>query len=166
MICPHIIQLCPTLCNPMGCILRLLCPWDSPGKNTEVGCHFLLQGIFLTQGSNLCLLHWQVDSLPLSHQGRPRSSLVVQSLSCLTLCNPMDHSMPALLSFSISQNLLKLMNLEMVMPSTNLILCCSLLLPSIFPSIWVFSSESALYIRWPKYWSFSFNISPPMKIQG
>ena len=46
---------------------RLLCPWDSPGKNTGVGCHFLLQGIFPTQGLNLCLLHWQVDSLPLSH---------------------------------------------------------------------------------------------------
>ena len=53
---------------------RLLCPWDSPGKNTKVGCHVLLQGIFLTQGSNLCLLHllhWQVDSLVQSHLGSP-----------------------------------------------------------------------------------------------
>ena len=49
--------------------IRLLCPWDFPGKNTGVGCHFLLQGIFLTQGSNLHLLHWQVDSLLLSHLG-------------------------------------------------------------------------------------------------
>ena len=48
---------------------RLLCPWDFPGKSTEVGCHFLLQGIFLTQGLNPCLLHWQADSLPLSYQG-------------------------------------------------------------------------------------------------
>ena len=48
---------------------RLLCPWDFPGKNTEMGCHFLLQGIFPTQGWNLPLLHWQVDSLPLSHLG-------------------------------------------------------------------------------------------------
>ena len=47
---------------------RLLCPWDYPSKNTGVGCHFLLQGIFLTQGLNPCLLHWQEDSLPLSHQ--------------------------------------------------------------------------------------------------
>ena len=47
---------------------RLLCPWDFPGKNTGVGCHFLLQGIFPTQGSNPCLLHWEVDSLPPSHQ--------------------------------------------------------------------------------------------------
>ena len=46
-------------------------PWDFPGKNTEVGCHFLLQGIFPTQESNPCLLHWQADSLPLSHQGSP-----------------------------------------------------------------------------------------------
>ena len=54
--------------------IRLLCPWDFPGKNTGVSCHFLLQGIFLTQGSNqhvLCRLPWQVQSLPLSHQGIP-----------------------------------------------------------------------------------------------
>ena len=53
---------------------RLLCPWNFPGKNTKVGCHFLLQGIFLTQGWNLyllCLLHWQEESLPLHHLGSP-----------------------------------------------------------------------------------------------
>ena len=53
---------------------RFLCPWNSPGKNTGVGCHFLLQGIFLTQESNLCLLHllhWQMDSLPLCHLRSP-----------------------------------------------------------------------------------------------
>ena len=50
---------------------RLLCLWDFPGKNTGVGCHFLLQGIFLTQRLNLCLLHWQADSLPLSHLRSP-----------------------------------------------------------------------------------------------
>ena len=55
---------------------RLLCPWDSPGKNTGVACHALLQGIFLTQGSNpclLCLLHWQVGSLPLALPGKPKN---------------------------------------------------------------------------------------------
>ena len=55
-------------------LARLLCAWDSPSKNPGVGCHSLLQGTFLTQGSNLrlsCLLHWQEDSLPLSHRGRP-----------------------------------------------------------------------------------------------
>ena len=57
---------------------RLLCPWDFPGKNTRVGCHALLQGIFPTQGLNphlLGLLHWQVDSLPLSHLGSPNLSI-------------------------------------------------------------------------------------------
>ena len=54
---------------PWTVATRLHCPWDSPGKNTGVGCHFLLQGTFLTQGSNPCLLNWQADSLPLSHLG-------------------------------------------------------------------------------------------------
>ena len=64
------------------------------------------------------------------------------------------------LSFTISQNLLKLMSIESVMPSYHLILCLfPFLLPSVFPSIRVFSSRSALHIRWPKYWSFSFSIS-------
>ena len=59
------------------------------------------------------------------------------------------------------------MSIESVMPSNNLILCCPLLLlPTIFPSIWVFSNESALHIRWPKYWSFSFNISPSSEHPG
>ena len=56
---------------------RLLCLWDFPGENTGVGCYFLLQGIFLTQGSNLHFLHWEADSLPLSHQGSPLHSLIV-----------------------------------------------------------------------------------------
>jgi len=66
-------QSCLTLSDPMD--YRLLCPWNFPVKNTSVGCHFLLQGIFLTQGWNPCLdpgmelLHWQVDSLPLSYLG-------------------------------------------------------------------------------------------------
>ena len=67
----------------------------------------------------------------------------------------------ASLSFTITQSLLKLMFIESVMPSSHLILCCSLVcLPSIFPSIRVFSSEFAFGIRWPKYWSFSFGINP------
>ena len=56
---------------------RLLCPWDFPGKNTGVGSHVLLQGICPTQGSNLHLLHWQVDSLPPSHQGSPQRVLLL-----------------------------------------------------------------------------------------
>ena len=73
----------------------------------------------------------------------------------------MDCSMPGFLSFTISWSLLKLISIESVMPSNNLILCLPLLLqPSIFPSIMVFSNELALCIRRPKYWSFDFSISP------
>ena len=73
----------------------------------------------------------------------------------------MDHSTPGSLSITSSQSLPKLMSIESVMPSNHLILYHPLLLlPSIFPSIRVFSNESALHIRWPKYWSFSFKISP------
>ena len=67
---------------------------------------------------------------------------------------------------SPTPSLLKLMSTESVMPSNHLILCCSLLPPSIFPSIKIFSNESALRIRWPKYWSFSFNISPSNEHSG
>ena len=73
----------------------------------------------------------------------------------------------ASLSVSISQSLLKFMSIESVMPSNHLILCHPLLLPpSIFPSIRVFSNESVLCIRWPKYWSFSFSISPSNEYSG
>ena len=73
----------------------------------------------------------------------------------------------ASLSITNSQSLLKLMSIELVMPSNHLILCFPLLLPpSIFPSIRVFSSESVLYIRWPKDWSFSFSISPSNEYSG
>ena len=84
----------------------------------------------------------------------------VQSLSHAWLCDPMDYSMPGSLSFIISWSLLKLMSTELMMPSYHLILCRPfLLLPSIFLSIRVFSNESVLPIRWPKFWSFSFSIS-------
>ena len=86
---------------------------------------------------------------------------------CLTLCNPMNHSTPASLSIANSQSPPKPMSIVSVMPSNHLILCCPLLLlPSILPSIRVFSSESAPHIRWPKYWSFSLNISPSNEHPG
>ena len=73
----------------------------------------------------------------------------------------------ASLSITISQSLLKLMSVQSVMPSNNLLLRCPLLLlPSIFPSIRVFSNESAIRIRWPKYWNFSFSISPSNEYSG
>ena len=85
----------------------------------------------------------------------------VQLLSCVWLfATPWAAARQASLSITNSPSLLKLMSIESVMPSNHLILCCPLLLPpSIFPSIKVFSNESALHIRWPKYWSFSFNIT-------
>ena len=79
----------------------------------------------------------------------------------------MDCSTPGFIVLHISWSLLKFMSIESVMPSNHLILCCPLLLPpSILPSIRVFSSESALRIRWPKYWNFSFNISPSNEYSG
>ena len=80
---------------------------------------------------------------------------------------PWTATCQASLSLTISQSLPKFMSLALVMPSSHLILCHSLLfLPSIFPSFGIFSSESALCIRWPKYWSFSFSISPSNEYSG
>ena len=88
--------------------------------------------------------------------------VIVQLLSHVQLfVTPWTPASQASLFFTISRSLLKLMFIELVMPSNHLILSCPLLLlPSIFPSIRVFSKESALCIRWPEYWSFSFSISP------
>ena len=86
---------------------------------------------------------------------------------CLTVWDPVDCRMQAPLSSAISQSLLKFMSIEPVMLSIYLILCRPLLLlPSIFRSIKVFSSESARRIRWPKYWSFNFSISPSNEYSG
>ena len=87
--------------------------------------------------------------------------------SCPTLCDPMIAARQASLSITNSRSLPKFMSIESVMPSNHLILCHPLLLlPSIFPGIRVFANESALRIRWPRYWSFSFNISPSNEHPG
>ena len=98
----------------------------------------------------------------------PDGFTVVQLLSCVRLfVTPWTATHQASLSFTISQSVLKFMCIELMMPSNHLILCCYLLpLPSIFPRIMVFSSELALHIRWPKYWSFSFSISPSSECSG
>ena len=94
-----------------------------------------------------------------------RFSSVTQS--CPTLCDPMNCSMPGLPVHHQLQSSLKLMSIESVMPSIHLILCHPLLLlPPIPPSIRVFPNESTLHMRWPKYWSFSFNISPSNEHPG
>ena len=141
-----------------------------PSKNTEVSCHFLLQGFFPTQGLNLCLLpcrwilyHWATREILISYH---LSS--VQSLSHVQLfATPWFAACQASLSITNSRSSLKLMSIESVMPSSHLILCHPLLLlPPIPPSIRVFSNESSLRMRWPKYWSFSFSIIPSKEHPG
>ena len=83
-----------------------------------------------------------------------------------TFVTPWTAARQASLSIANSWSLLKLMSIESLMPSNHLILCCPLLPPSIFPSIRVFSNESILRIRWPKYWSYSFTISPSNEYSG
>ena len=114
-----------------------------PGENTGIGCHFLLQKKQLQFSS-------------------------VQSLSRVRLfVTPWTTACQASLSITNSWSLLKLMSIESVMPSNHLIICHPLLLlPSVFPRIMVFSKESVLCIRWPKYWSFSFSISPSNEYSG
>ena len=93
--------------------------------------------------------------------------VVVQSLSHVRLFStPWTAACQASLSFIIFQSLLKLMSIKLVTPSDHLILCCPLLLPSIFPSIRAFSNDLVLGIKWPKYWSFSFSISPSNEYSG
>ena len=86
--------------------------------------------------------------------------------SCPTLCNPWIAAHQASLSITNSQSSLRLMFIELVMPSSHLILCHPLFLPPIPPSIRLFSNESRLLMRWPKYWSFSFSITPSKEYPG
>ena len=96
------------------------------------------------------------------------SNISLQSLSRVRLIvTPWTAACQASVSITNSQTSLKLMFIESVMPSSHLILCCTILIqPSIFPSIRVFSNESVLHIKWPKYWSFSFRISPANEYSG
>ena len=141
----EVVQLCLTLCDPVNCSL--------PGFSV----HGILQarilewvtisfsrGIFPTQGLNLGLPHWRQDS-----------------------ATPWIAEHQASLFITISQSSLRLTSIESVMPSSHLILGRSpLLLPPIPPSIRVFSNKSALLMRWPKYWSFSFSIIPSNEHPG
>ena len=97
------------------------------------------------------------------HHGKLFSS--VQSLSRVRICDPMDYSIPGLPVYHHLPEFTQT-HVRLVMPSNHLILCCPLLLPSVLPSIRVFSNESGLCIRWPKYWSFSFSISPSSEHPG
>ena len=159
---------------------KLLCPWDFPGKNTGVGCYFLLQVIFLIQGSNPGLPHCR-QTLPSELPGKSGNGwrnvvkieffllcskvtasfsiqnrklvkmyfFVVQSLSHVQLfATSWTVAHQASPSFTISWSLLKLISIELMMSSNYLIICHPLLLlPSIFPSIRVFSNESTLHSK-------------------
>ena len=114
----------------------------------ETQCHSLLPGVFSTAPVSFLLIPMLCCSV---------------AQSCTTVCNTHQASLP----FTVSWSLLKLMSIELVLPSNHLILCYPLLLlPSIFPSIKVFSNESARHMRWPSYWSFSFSISPSSEYSG
>ena len=127
-----------------------------------MGYHSSSRESLLTQEWNP--QHWKADSLPLYHH----QFSSVKSLNCVQLfATPWTIACQASLSITNSQSLSKLMSIELVLPSNNFILCCPLLLlPSVFPSIRVFSIGSVLCIRWPKYCSFSFNISPSNECPG
>ena len=147
---------------------KLLCLWISPGKNIGMGCHFLLQGIFPTQGSNPGLLHCRRILYQMSHKGSPRTwEWVAPFFSGSSRPRNWTRVSHILGEFftnramkdTNSWSLLKFMFIEWVMLPNHLTLCHPLLLLfSIFPSIRVFSNELVLHIRWSKYWSFS--ISP------
>ena len=128
--------------------------------NTTEQLHFTIQGMIISKRGKEETMLAYVDQKNLWRCLRGRSS--VQSLSRVQLfVTPWTAARQASLSITNSWSLLKLMSIELVMPSNHLILCHPLLLlPSIFPSISVFSSESVVHIRWPKYWSFSFSIRP------
>ena len=159
-----IAQLCSILCDhmdwsPLDCSVRRICQ----ARILEWVAKLLLQGIFPTQGLKPGVLHCRQILYCLNYQFSS-----VQSLSCVWLfvtlwteaCQPSP-------SITISRSLLKLMAIELVMPSNYLILCHPLLLlPSIFPSIRVFSNESVLCIRWPKDWHFHFSVSPSDECSG
>ena len=111
----------------------------------------------------------EAEALTSELPGKPSQPYQFSSVaqSCPNLCDPMNRSSQASLSITNSRSSLKLMSIKSVMPSSYLILCHSLLLlPPIPPSIRVFSSESILHMRWPKYWSFSFSISPSNEHPG
>jgi len=151
---------CPFQVEVFNCWYETLQGWISlwQGGNIWGGGYSIIFGSWMNSSEFCCKMEvgWAIIVV------------AVQSLSRVWLfAIPWPAAIQASLSFTNSRSLLKLMSIESVMPSNHLILCPSLLLlPSIFPSIRVFSNELVLCIRWPKYWSFSFSISPSNEYSG
>ena len=133
-------------------------------------CIFKIIYNMLTSKKDLVLTNSTLKRKQTRIQGKQKYVCVSQSVQSLSrvrlFATPWIEAHQASLSITNSQSLPKLMSIESVMPSSHLILCHPLLLPSIFPSIRVFSNESTLCMRWPKYWSFSFSISPSNEQPG
>ena len=135
-------------------------------RNQPSWFHIILQS---SSHQNSMVLEQKQKYRPVEQDRKPRIKPMhrsvqfssVQSLSHVQLfVTPWTAARQGSLSITNSQSWLKLISIELVLPSNHLILCGPLLPSSIFPSMWVFSNESVLRIRWPKYWSFSFNVSP------
>ena len=161
---------CVQLCHSME-LEYTSSPWICKSKLGNKDQRELYVSIFKSQESSKVVCGWKgIRWSRNENEATKKLSpavwwLVVQSLSCVQhFATQWTTACQASLSFTISQSLLKLMSIETVMPSNHLILCRPLLPLSIFPSIRVFSNESALYIRWSKYWSFS--ISPSNEYSG
>ena len=149
-------------CTGLQYVLQLSCLCSFKNKATGKSCSSWITLHPISSGSpNHVGIQRKDDWLPTP------SVSSVQSLSRVRLfATPWIAARQASLSITNSRSLLRLVSIESMMPSSHLILCHPLLPPSIFPSIRVFSNELTLHIRWPKYWSFSFNISPSNEYSG
>ena len=136
--------------------MSVLCPMLSPaGLNLEF--HLSGSSSFRVAYSLCCVTVGCSVALTVVAESCPT---LRDAMDCSTPGLPVPHHLPEFHGRKFQVQSFKFMSIESVMPSSHFILCHPLLLPSIFPSIRVFSSESAVHIRWPEYWSFSFNISP------
>ena len=177
-----LLESCLTLCDPMGLACQaplsmgfsrqeylsgLPCP--PPGDLPDPGIEPIsLMSPALAGGFFTISTTWETQKHTTVCKINNKILSSVQSLSHVRFfVTPWTAACQVFLSITSSQSLLKLMSIHSVMPYNHLIFCCPLLLlPSIFPSIRVFSNESVLHIRWPKYWSFSFSISPSNEHPG
>ena len=162
----EVAQSCLTLCSP---IAYQGLPSSMGFSSQELEWVAISFSISLSTNYKISLsTNYQINTNQNCNEVLPHiNQNTVVTKSCLTLCDPMDCRHQASLSFTISKNFLRLMPIELMMLSKHLNFCWSLLLlPSISPSIRVFSSELALDIRWPKNWKFSFSISHSNKYSG